>query len=198
MNFEKNFMQNIEKERNNRVKEVEIKKHLKDYLELEEGDLASLEVLQTEKLPAQYQEQLKFLNDQRLKDVQVVVVPDKLWHKGKQPSESHASRQMVLFNQKYFETQDDSAWACHEFAHCQKYLDQPDDYEKQMQTPAFPEIASEYNYPNNQVELFTFSKQFEFLKQKGLSRNEVMTMIAEQYDEEHFVFFNKVLDKIYT
>ena len=103
----------------------------------------------------------------------------------------------------YFETQeksDEIAWMIHELAHCQSFLDSEtaENYQKNMQTAAFADLDSEYFYPNNLVEQHAFTKQFEFLKEQGKSREDIIKMIGGYYHEEDLPFFNRLLDDVYS
>jgi len=66
-----------------------------------------------------------------------------------------------------------------------------------MQRFAFEDLKTEYSYPNNPVEQYTFTKQFQYLKEQGKSREDVLAMISEHYEEEDFPFFNRLLDSVY-
>lgn len=178
------------------------KQHLQEYLGLKEGDIERIALLKAKNLPEHYQTQREALCDKRLDKVTIAVVPDDLWVKGSQPSESSAERQLILIKQSYFEEQenhDEIAWLCHELAHCQNFLDSesPDEYQDNMQKFAFEDLKTEYTYPNNPVEQFTFTKQFQFLKKQGKSREDILAMISEYYEEEDFSFFNRLLESVY-
>jgi hypothetical protein len=84
-------------------------------------------------------------------------------------------------------------------AHCQNFLDSEsaEAYQKNMQTFAFDDLRTEYTYPNNRVEQQTFAKQFQYLKEQGRSREDVLTMLGKYYHEEYFPFFNRLLDGVY-
>ena len=178
------------------------KQHLQKYLGLKEGDVERVSLLKAKNLPEQYQSQREALHDERLDDITIAVVPDDLWVKGSQPSESSAENQLILIKQSYFEAQenpDEIAWLCHELAHCQNFLDSesPEEYQGNMQKFAFEDLKTEYTYPNNPVEQYTFTKQFQYLKEQGKSREEVLAMLGEHYEEEDFPFFNRLLDSVY-
>ena len=182
-----------------------IKKYLQDHLDLEEGVIARIEFKNPENLPDNYKQQYQFFDDERLKNIVVAIIPDDLWSKGNQPSESSAENNLILMKKSYFEGQgnsqnpDEIAWMNHEFAHCQNFLDSEsiDDYEGKMQTFAFDDLESEYTYPNNLVEKCTFGKQFEYLKQQGKNREDILKMINSYYPEEDLPFFDRLLDDIY-
>lgn len=179
---------------------AELSNYLAKYLETE--DLDGITYLEAGNLPAHFQEHYQVLNDPRLEAVTVAVVPDKVWAKGSQPSESHAERQLMLIKESYFqetEKPDEVAWINHEFAHCKKFLDSANEaaYFEAMQTSAYPDIASEYNYPNNLVEAYTFRKQFEFLLNKGKKPEDIVDALKEEYpDDLDQQFFSRLLEEI--
>lgn len=178
------------------------KQHLQEYLGLKEGDVERVSLLKAKNLPEHYQIQREALHDERLDGVTIAVIPDDLWVKGSQPSESSAENQLILIKQSYFEAQenpDEIAWLCHELAHCQNFLDSesPEAYQGNMQKFAFEDLKAEYPYPNNPVEQYTFTKQFQFLKERGKSREDVLAMLGKYYHEEDFPFFNRLLDSVY-
>jgi len=180
----------------------DIKQHLEEYLGLKEGAVEKIGLLKAKDLPKNYQAQREALHDERLDGVTIAVVPDDLWVKGSQPSESSAERQLILIKQSYFEAQenpDEIAWLCHELAHCQNFLDSesPEAYQGNMQKFAFEDLKTEYTYPNNPVEQFTFTKQFQYLKENGKTREDILTMLSKDYHEEDFPFFNRLLDSVY-
>ncbi len=183
---------------NRSVKLEQIKKHLVEYYAIEDTKvLDRLGYIEAINLPPQHQKSFDFLNNERLAGTMIVVVPDDLWFKGEQPSESNAEGDVILFKQSYFESADNIAWMTHELAHCQKYKNAPEQYEQDSQTYAFQDIVGEYAYPNNIVERYTFTKQFEFLKQEGLSREEIFEMIKKEYEESDLPFFERLLDEIF-
>jgi len=178
------------------------KQHLQEYLGLKEGDVERVALLKAKNLPEQYQAQREALHDERLDGVTIAVVPDDLWVKGSQPSESSAENQLILIKQSYFEAQenpDEIAWLCHELAHYQNFLDSESakEYQGNMKKFAFEDLKTEHTYPNNPVEQFTFTKQFQYLKKQGKNREEVLAMLGEHYEEEDFPFFNRLLDGVY-
>ncbi|MFA6474681.1 MAG: hypothetical protein WCV88_00590 [Patescibacteria group bacterium] len=183
--------------------EHEIKKHLQEYLGIEQKNADRIKLLEAINLPEHYQAQREILNDSRLDVIMIAVVPDDLWFKGNQPSESSAERKLILVKQSYFEVQDkpdEIAWLCHELAHCQNFLDSESSeaYQGNMQRFAFEDLKTDYPYPNNPVEQYTFTKQFEFLKDQGKSREEVLEMLNQYYHEEDMSFFNRLLDSVYA
>ncbi|MEK7189430.1 MAG: hypothetical protein AAB666_00415, partial [Patescibacteria group bacterium] len=158
-----------------RVANDGIKQYLQKYLDIEQKDAERIELLKIKDLPKNYQAQRDAFHDERLDRVTIAVVPDDLWVKGGQPSESSAEKQLILIKQSYFEAQENSdeiAWLLHELAHCQNFLDSesPEEYQANMQRPAFEDLKTENTYPNNFVEQFTFTKQFQYLKEQGKSR----------------------------
>jgi len=82
------------------------KQHLREYLGLKEGDVERVSLLKAKNLPEQYQAQREALHDERLDGITIAVVPDDLWVKGSQPSESSAENQLILIKQSYFEAQE--------------------------------------------------------------------------------------------
>lgn len=179
-----------------------IQQYLKNYLELKDGDIEKLELLKAKDLPKNYQKQLEALNDKRLDNINIAIIPDNLWVKGSQPSESDAENNLILMKQSYFETKenpDEIAWMVHELTHCKTFLDSatPEDYQKNMEKFAFDDLKTEYSYPNNPVEQATFTKQFQFLKEEGKNREDIVKMISSYYHEEDLPFFNRILDGVY-
>lgn len=180
----------------------QIKQHLREYLELNESDIERITLLKVMDLQKSDKAQLEAFDDKRLVHIVIAVVPDDLWIKGSQPSESNAENKLILIKQSYFEAQenpDEIAWLCHELAHCQIFLDSEskEEYQNKKQKFAFDDIKTERAYPNNQVEQLAFTHQFEFLKEHGKSREDVLAMLGEYYHEDDFVFFNKLLDSVY-
>lgn len=161
-----------------------------------------IEFLGINDLAENYQKQYEFLKDERLNKVTISVVPDELWVKGAQPSESQAEKGIISIKESYFKTlekPDEIAWLTHELAHCQNFLDSGsvENYQKNQQTFAFVDLKTEFAYPNNIVEQAAFTKQFEFLKSQGKSRTNIMDMIGQYYNQEDFPFFDRLLDDIY-
>jgi hypothetical protein len=178
------------------------KQQLQEYLDLNEADVERVSLFKAKDLPEQYQSQREFLRDERLDGITVAVVPDDLWVKGSQPSESSAENRLILFKQSYFEAREDPdeiAWLCHELAHCQNFLDSgsSEEYHDKMRKPAFEDLQTEYTYPNNPVEKDAFTKQFQYLREQGKSREEVLAMLGGYYREEDLPFFNRLLDGVY-
>lgn len=95
------------------TEQEQIKQHLQEYLGLKEGAVEKIGLLKAKELPKNYQSQREALHDERLDGVTIAVVPDDLWVKGSQPSESSAKQQLILIKQSYFEAQenpDEIAW----------------------------------------------------------------------------------------
>jgi hypothetical protein len=181
---------------------VAIKDHLQTYLGLPADQIERIALFKAADLPAQYQSQLQALHDARLEAVTIGLVPDDLWFKGDQPSESHVSQKLIIFKQGYFEKPenvDEIAWLSHELAHCQKFLDSesPEQYQADSVRPAFDDLGSEETYPNNAVEQFAFTKQFDYLKSIGKSKEDVLKMLMVDYEAKDLPFFTKLLVEVY-
>ncbi|HBX16411.1 MAG: hypothetical protein UU69_C0032G0004 [Candidatus Magasanikbacteria bacterium GW2011_GWA2_41_55] len=179
-----------------------IKQYLQKHLGIEQKNAERIKLLKTKDLPKNYQAQRGFFHDERLDGVTLAVIPDDLWVKGSQPSESSAEKELILIKQSYFEAQenpDEIAWLLHELAHCQNFLDfaSPEEYQANMQKSAFGDLKIGNRYPNNPVEKFAFTKQFQYLKEQGKSRENIAVMLSGYYNEEDFPFFNKLLDDIF-
>ena len=55
------------------------------------------------------------------------------------------------------------------------------------------------HYPNNKVEQHAFQKQFQSAKNRGITRGEILKLLKEHYQDEYdFLFFNRVLDNVYS
>ena len=183
---------------------AEQKDYLIEYLQLDLPEKAEgIKFIKAEELPAEYGEQYRFLNDKRLAETLIAVIPDQFWKKG-QPSESNAGRNLILFRDGYFndqqqEIKDGIAWMIHELAHCQKFEDpkEKNKYEEETNTVAFEDIGTD-NYPNNRVEEHAFTKQFEYLYNNGVTREQILEMLKNYYNEEDYKFFNRLLDKVFT
>ncbi len=180
----------------------QVKQEIQNCLGIEQKDIERIELLKVENLPEHYRAQFEILHDERLNGVTIAVVPDELWVKGDQPSESSADKQLILIKKSYFETQenpDEIAWLCHELAHCQNFLDSqsPEEYQDNMQKLAFEDLNTGFPYPNNLVEKFTFTRQFQYLKEQGKSRDEVLEMLSHDYKEKDIPFFSRLLDAVY-
>jgi len=185
--------------------ENNIRQHFLTYRGVGQKDIERIQILKVKDLPGYYQSQREFLRDERLDEISIAIVPDDIWKniKGSQPSQSDAENGLISFKQSYFEAEespDKSAWLCHELAHCQNYLDSESlaEYQGNMHKLAFEDIKTEYTYPNNLVEKFTFTKQFQYLKQQGKSREDILKMLSNEYNEEDFPFFNRLMDGVYA
>lgn len=149
------------------------------------------EFIKAANLPPQYQKGYDFINDPRLADITIGIVPDEEWEKGDQPSESHAEQGLILFKQSYYEGNDDIGWMVHELSHCQRYKNEPDVYKKD----------SGNTYPDNKVEAFAFLQQFKYLKEQGKTREEITEMLIGEhgdYDETDMPFLNRLLDEVFN
>lgn len=167
-----------EAERQQRI--MELKKYLTEYLGLKSPEQANeIKFVSVEKLADSRKEQYDFLSDKRLADVMVVIVPDNLWLKGSQPSESDAENNLILFKESAFNEEDVIAWMTHELGHCQRLKDT--DLERYKKD-------SEAGYPDNEVERHAFAKQFEFLKSRGVTKEQILEMLKEWYDAEELGF----------
>lgn len=181
-----------------------IRSHLVDYLELKSPeDAERIGFVRAAELPGEFGEQFRFLDDGRLAETLVAVVPDDLWHKGGQPSESMAERGTVLVRGGYFggereAEKDPSAWMTHELAHCQRFadLEDEDEYGRESGTPAFSGLGPD-TYPNNKVEEHAFGRQFAYLKEKGIERDQVADLLREHYGPEGFLFLDRILDRVF-
>jgi len=177
--------------------QAELRQYLQEYLELEDAE--AVELIGVDVLPEQHREQFDFVGDKRLEKIQFGIVPADLWHKGRQPSESHVKKGLVLFNEEYFKGDDEIAWMTHELAHCARFEDaDPEEYQQQSDTAAFDDLEHEVTYPNNQVEEYAFSKQFEFLKQKRISRSETRKFLEEYYEDADLPFLERLLDRVFA
>ncbi|MFA5000384.1 MAG: hypothetical protein WC545_03425 [Patescibacteria group bacterium] len=179
-----------------------LENYLQDYLDLKKGETEKIKLQAAENLAEDYRNQYEFLKDERLKDIKIAVIPDNLWIKGEQPSESHAEKSLILFKQSYYENQDkpdEIAWLTHELAHCQNFMAVGSEaiYEKNQQIFAFEDLGGEYSYPNNLVEQSAFTEQFKYLKQSGKNKEEIKELLKKYYHQEDFAFFERLLDKVF-
>ena len=179
-----------------------IRQHLRDFYKLSESSPHQIELLYANCLPEIIENQFEYFNDPRLAKIVVAIIPDELWHKGElQASESDGERLLIKVRQGYIENileQDRTAWLVHELAHCQVYLDSPDQYADNSVKYEFDNIGSIFPYPNNQVEAKTFSKQFQYLKSVGLSREDIIEMLKKSYtDPNDFIFFDRLLNGVF-
>ncbi len=164
---------------------MELKKYLVEYLGLKSPEQANeIKFVSAEKLAGNHKEQFDFLADKRLADVQIAVVPDELWVKGDQPSESDAEQNLVLFKESAFNGEDAVAWMTHELGHCQQLKNT--DAEQYRND-------SDAGYPDNGVERHAFAKQFEFLKSNGVTKEQILQMLEEWYHGEELEFLKSLL-----
>ncbi len=166
-----------------------LRDHLAEYLGTEtEEQRETIEFVSAKKLSGHHKEQYDFLADKRLADVQIAIVPDELWVKGGQPSESDAGNNLVLFKASAFKGEDTVAWMTHELGHCQRLKDT--DLERYK-------TDSEAGYPDNEVERHAFTKQFEFLKSNGVTKEQILQMLEEWYHDEELEFLGGLLKEVY-
>lgn len=180
----------------------DLRNYLDNYLRDNGIEAPEIKIIAHGEMPDDFRRQYEDFNDPRLDNVRIAVIP-KFW----KISESHADKQIILFSTEYLGREDKMKWLTHELAHCQKFLDielkdglsKKEAYERGMNTPAFPDITTEDNYPNNIVEEYAFAKQIEALRKAGVSQEEALAMFEDYYqDEKDLVFINRVIKKIYT
>ncbi len=158
---------------------------LQGYLDLKnQAEINEIKILQISSLRGEFQEQIKFLADESLQDVMIVVVPDELWIKGIQPSESIAERNLVLFKESYFDGLDSLAWLIHELGHVQSF--------RQLKHEGYKKVIRS-NYPDNEVERRAFSQQFAYLRKKGLSEEEILSYLSRDYNEQELKFLKSLI-----
>lgn len=179
-----------------------LNQHLAQYLEdswgVENPDISRIRFLDAANFPPQYKQQFDFIKDPRISNAVIAVVPKDMWIKS-QPSESHAEHDMglVLIREDHFAGPDKIAWGSHELGHLLKYANNPETYDVDSSKPAFDDMPSLVPYPNNQVELAAFTKQFQFLKGKGVKREDVFQMLKdEKYSTEEMPFFKRIMDQM--
>jgi len=179
------------------------KEYLSEYLELNTPqETEQIRFMEASDLEGEYAEQLQYLDDERLTHSIIAIVPDQFWPAGKLgPSESNAKRNLILFRESYFtgepdRPRDEIAWMLHELAHLSRYKNDPDGYQADSETLAIESVGSERSYPNNKVEQFTFTKQFEFLTKKGLSEDRILKLLEEYYNERDSLFFRQLLSQV--
>ncbi len=181
---------------------AELQRHLSAYLELKsDADAESLRFETAGSLTGEYADQYRFLGDPRLAETTVVVVPDRLWVKGSQPSESSAERDMILIREGYMhdpsrKEQDEVAWMTHELAHIQRGKDVGEKYAAESEEKAFGDLDIG-TYPNNKVEEHAFGRQFAYLRVKGVPRAKVVELLRGEYGPEDFAFLDRLLDRAY-
>lgn len=165
--------------------------------------LADIQFVEAINLPEKYKKAYDFMHDDRLAGTMIAIVPDAAWGNKGEPSESVAQHDLILIKASYFKGNDDIGWMAHELGHCQRFKDKPEgkDYEKDMGTYAFDDLQSVATYPNNMVEAHAFLRQFQFLKQEGRKRGDILAMLKKDYSgetsENDFRFFNKLLDRVF-
>jgi len=177
-------------------------KVLEEILGLKGNDIERAKILKAKSLPENYQKQVEFFNNKSLEGVNIAVIPDDLWIKGQQPTESIAEKNLILIKESYFqeeETENQNAWIAHELAHCENFLnsDSEEEYHNKMKQEAFGDLDSEFTYPNNLVEEETFTKQFQYLKGEGKNKDDIWKMVKDYYEEEDYPFFEKIVEKVY-
>lgn len=164
-----------------------------------ECEIEKVQFIEAINLPSHYQKAYDFVNDHKLAGIMIAVVPDDMWGKGDQPSESSAENGLILFKASYFGGNDDIGWMVHELSHCQRYQNEPIAYDRDLGTYAFDDLKSKNPYPNNKVEAFTFLQQFKYLREEGKTRENIREMLKADYDEEKdFPFFEKLLDQVFV
>jgi len=190
-----------EVDRQERIRDLKL--CLAEYLELKSPeDAERITFVRAADLSEEFGEQFRFLNDERLNEALVAVVPDELWHKGGQPSESSADRGMILFRGGYYDGEEDgardpSAWMTHELAHCQRSIDVGDDgYNQESEMQVFDDLGPD-TYPNNRVEEQAFGRQFAYLKAKKVGREKITELLGEHYGPDDFRFLDRILDRVY-
>jgi len=176
------------------------KNFLREYLHLEDQDLKKISFIKAGDLPGVYKAQYEALNDARLENITMAIIPDDFWRKS-QPTESSAGNNLILIKQGYFENQenpDELAWTVHELAHCQKFLDSEsaEAYQKDMETFAFEDLGGEYPYPNSLVEEWAFGQQLQYLLSQGKSQEEILKMLSQEYTENEMPFFVRIMDNL--
>ena len=175
------------------IKKSDIMGLLNDYYK---GHVDKIKFIKIKDVLDKHTDQINFANFPGIENITLAIVPDNIWKKqGKgwfNPSESVAKENLILIQESYFNSSDDIAWLVHELTHCGVYSE---DYDKRSQEKAF-DIEGP-TYPNNMVEKATFTKQFQFLKNKGKSKQDILNSLKEYYDEDQLLFFHKLLDEIY-
>jgi len=175
-----------------------IKEHLIEYWELKDkSQVERVHFIEAFNLPLQHRKSYGFMNDDRLAGTMIAVVPDDLWIKGSQPSESSAENDLIMFKESYFRGNDNIGWMTHELTHCLRYKNAAKDYNQDLSTFAFDDLKSDFAYPNNKVEKTAFSRQFEYLKGQGKTREEILGMISKEYSENDLPFFKRLIDRIF-
>ena len=117
------------------------KKHLVKYWGLKDAtQIEKATFVETQNLPARHKESYDFLNDDQLAKTMIGVVPDLMWVKGHQPSESSAEHDLILVKESYYNGADEIGWMVHELAHCLRFKEASDTYEKDSATFAFDDL----------------------------------------------------------
>jgi len=166
----------------------DIKSYLASYLNLPTVDVEKIKLLLAKELSGEYKDQFDFLRDEKLENISIGIVPDAIWVKGSQPTESHADKNLILFKESYFHGQDAAAWMVHELSHCQIFnTDGAKEYEKEIRS----------QYPDNKVEFGAFSNQVSYLKQAGKTKDEVRALLNSYYDEEEMKFLEEISDEVF-
>lgn len=70
---------------------IDYKQYAKDRFEINDEDAEKIEPFEAKNLPEHYKRQYEALNDKRLENIKVLVIPDDIWQKS-QPSESAAEQ----------------------------------------------------------------------------------------------------------
>jgi len=189
----------IESEVRREARQAELRPYLREYLDPKEaGAVEAVEKIvfvEAARLPERHRRQFEFAGDGRLAETLIAVVPKKAWVKGAQPSESHVEKDLILFEDDYFDGADDLAWLSHELAHVAKFKDGAEEYRKASETAAV--AGTEAVYPNNEVERAAFKKQFAYLKSAGVSRERVRELMAEQYAPEDLAVLDRWLVEVF-
>lgn len=189
-------MPDQEQSRADEARQHELQTHLKEYLGLDFNE--KIELINLDSLTPEQKKQLDCFNQDELAWVKIGIVPEKNWHKGSQPSESDAKRGIILFNEEYFKEKDTVAWLTHELAHCARNNRKPEAYQEDSITKFYNDIEENNTYPNNKVEKEAFTKQFQYLKNSGLAKEDIITEMEKYYDEHGMKFLNKVLEEIFS
>ena len=186
----------------------DLRQYLNHYLELDSKEkLDSLRLYEQSDLPTIFLEGLAYLDDPRLENVRVVVVPDNIWAKGARISEYHENHNLILVKAKYFndpELEKAEGWYVHELGHATCFADIKGEtlderikkYRRELEIQAF-DLESLVGYPNTKVEELAFDKQFSYLKSQGVLREEIVEFLSPHYDEEDFQFLDKILNKVF-
>ncbi|MFZ1627037.1 MAG: hypothetical protein WAT81_04510 [Candidatus Moraniibacteriota bacterium] len=182
-----------------------VRTFLNGYIEGTPEAKKGIKLLRGDELPTFFKRQFEFFQNQELATVVVAVVPDTLWNKS-QPTESDAENGVILVSQRYFALADgedrkedevwqtELGWLSHEYGHCEKYLLDKEQYAKQAELQAYPDIAVAV-YPNNQNEVHAFRRQFAWLRSQGKTEEEILDVLKKEYAPEETVFFKRVMEE---